>query len=241
MFIFDIFKSEARRLRTLSLVMAAGMLALLAGLWFVQIVSGKRMEGKLEVQSFRSPQVPAERGRILDRNGQALVENRPQYNVVLYLEELRSQFTNEYLTHVLKEYAREHPGTGTGRLPARVTTPLRVEANYRVVSNITYEVGTALQQPMTLDRGRFQHFYTDYTFMPLQILTNLNARQVAIYSEQLSGQTGLDLDRLPVVSYPHRRRRRICWGMWCGPGKTGSICRRVTRGRLELKRRLTTS
>ena len=68
MFVFDIFKSEARRLRTLSIVVAAGMLALLGGLWFVQIVSGKRMEGKLEVQSFRSPQVPAQRGRILDRD-----------------------------------------------------------------------------------------------------------------------------------------------------------------------------
>src|ERR1039458_10354692 len=135
MVMFNIFKSEARRLRTLSSVMAAGMLALLAGLWFVQIVSGKRMEGKLEVQSFRSPQVPAERGRILDRNGQALVENRPQYNVVLYLEELRSQFTNEYFSHVLKEYVREHPGTGAGKLPATVTNPLRLEADYRVVSN----------------------------------------------------------------------------------------------------------
>jgi penicillin-binding protein 2 len=204
MFIFDIFKSEARRLRTLSLVMAAGMLALLAGLWFVQIVSGKRMQGRLEVQSFRTPQVPAERGRILDRNGLALVENRPQYNAVLYLEELRSQFTNEYSSHVLKEYLREHPGTGAGRLPSRVTAPLRMEANYRVVSNITYQVGTALEQPVTLDRGRFQHFYTDYTFMPLQILTNLSPRQVAIFSEQLSGRTGLDLERQPVVSYPKK-------------------------------------
>jgi penicillin-binding protein 2 len=204
MFVFDIFKSEARRLRTLSIVVAAGMLALLGGLWFVQIVSGKRMEGKLEVQSFRSPQVPAQRGRILDRNGLALVENHPQYNAVLYLEELRSQFTNEYFSHVLKEYVREHPGSGAGRLPPRITLPLRLEANYRVVSNITYEVGTALEQPMTLNRERFWHFYTDYTFMPLQILTNLNARQVAIFSEKLSGLAGLDLERQPVVNYPHK-------------------------------------
>ena len=204
MFIFDIFKKEARRLRTLSLVMAAGMLALLAGLWFVQIVSAKRMEGRLEVQSFRKPQVPAERGRILDRNGLPLVENVPQYNVVLYLEDLRSQFTNEYFSHVLKEYVRDHPGAGTGRLPSRVTAPLHLEANYRVVSNLTSRVTAALQQPATLDRERFWHFYSNYTFMPLEIMTNLNAVQAAIFSEQLSNERGLDLERQPVVSYPHK-------------------------------------
>ena len=60
----------------------------------------------MENQSFRKPRVAAERGNIFDRNGQALVENRPQYNVVLYLEDLRSQFTNEYYSHVVREYLR---------------------------------------------------------------------------------------------------------------------------------------
>jgi len=202
MFIFDIFKREARRLRVVSLVMAGGMLALLAGLWFVQIVSGKQMQGRLEVQSFRKPPVPAERGRILDRNGQALVENRAQYNVVVYLEELRSQFTNEYYSHVLKEYAREHPGSG--RLPSRVTAPLRLEADYRVVSNISQRVAEVLRQPTTLTRERFGYFYTNYTFMPLAIATNLNATNVARFAESLYGERGLDLERQPVVNYPHR-------------------------------------
>ena len=37
------------------------------------------------------------RGRILDRNGVALAENRPTYNVSLYLEELRKPFDAVYL------------------------------------------------------------------------------------------------------------------------------------------------
>jgi penicillin-binding protein 2 len=204
MFIFDIFKREARRLRTVSAVMAAGILALLAGLWFVQIVSGKQMQGQLERQSFRKPRVPAVRGSIFDRNGLALVENRPQYNVVLYLEDLRSQFTNEYYSHVLKEYVRDHPGTSAGKLPAKVTNPLRLEADYRVVSNITYGVAAVLQQPVTLERERFWHFYTNYTFMPLQILTNLNSNNVAKFEEQLSNQPGLELEKQPVVSFAHK-------------------------------------
>ena len=203
MFIFDIFKREARRLRTVSAVMAAGMLALLAGLWFVQIVSGKQMQGRLERQSFRKPRVPAERGRILDRDGQALVKNQPQYNVVVYLEDLRSQFTNEF-SRAAKAYALEHRLPAGAKLPSKVAGPLRLEADYRVVSNLSYYVAAVLRQPMTLERERFWHFYSNYTFMPLQIMTNLNSNHVAVFAEQLSSLPGVDLERQPVVFYPYK-------------------------------------
>jgi penicillin-binding protein 2 len=203
MFIFDIFKPEARRLRTVSVVMAAGMLALLAGLWFVQIVSGKQMQGRLERQSFRRPQVPAERGNIFDRHTNALVENRPQYNVVVYLEDLRSQFASEY-SQMAKEYAREHGLPAAAKLPSKVADPLHLEADYRVVSNLSCRVAAVLQQPMTLDPKRFRAFLHESIFMPLQILADLNAKQVAVFSEQLSNEPGLDLERQPVVSYPHK-------------------------------------
>ena len=39
-----------------------------------------------------APRIPAVRGKILDRNGTALAENRPTYNVSLYLDELRKSF-----------------------------------------------------------------------------------------------------------------------------------------------------
>lgn len=203
MFIFDIFKREARRLRTLSGVMAGGLLLLLAGLWFVQIVSGKQMQGRLEKQSFRRPEVPAERGNIFDRNGQALVGNQPQYNAVVYLEDLRSQFAEEY-SQMAKDYAREHGLPPGAKLPSKVKEPLHLEADFRVVSNLSARVAAVLQQPMTLDPQRFRVFLHESIFMPLQIMTNLNARQVAIFSEQLSGQPGLDLQRQPVVWYPHK-------------------------------------
>jgi len=203
MFIFDIFKREARRLRTLSVAMAGGMLLLLAGLWFVQIVSGKQMQGLLERQSFRRPQVAAERGNIFDCNGLALVKNRAQYNVVVYLEDLRSQFANEY-SQMAKEYLQEHRLPPAAKLPAKTAAPLHLEADYRVVSNLSYRVAAVLQQPVTLDPERFRTFLHESIFMPLQILTDLNAKQVAVFSEQLSGQPGLDLERQPVVSYPYK-------------------------------------
>ena len=204
MFIFDIFKRDARRLRTISLVVAGGMLLLLAGLWFVQIVSGKQLEGDMRHQSFRMVQAPAVRGRILDRNGQVLAESQPHYNVVLYLEDLRGEFAGEYTNHVLREYLNQHPGALAAKLPQSIRNECHAEANYRVVSNISYAVAAKLGQPFALERKRFLRFSTDLTYVPFQILTNLDARQAAVFAEQLAGQPGLELDTQPVRFYPRK-------------------------------------
>jgi penicillin-binding protein 2 len=218
MFIFETFKRETPRLRALSVVMGAGFLVLLAGLWFVQIVSGKQMQGRMEYQSFRTNALPAVRGRILDRTGtNVLADNRPQYNVAICLEELRGQFEAEYTNHVLHDYTnqlaanyrREHPDVvklppGTLKLATSTRTTLKMEAKYNVVSNLTAQVATLLQQPVALDPARFRHFYTNYTYVPMQVFTNLNAAQIARFSEMLSTTPGLELETEPMRNYPHK-------------------------------------
>src|SRR6516165_9363705 len=69
---------------------------LLAGLWWVQVVSARDYQESLETQSFRTVRIPAVRGSILDCNHNVLAENRPTYNVSLYLEELRQPFDAAY-------------------------------------------------------------------------------------------------------------------------------------------------
>ena len=81
MLIFDQLKKDDPQLRLLAMMVLAGLLILLAGLWWVQVVSTRRYQQKLEVQSLRTVRIPAVRGRILDREGRPLAENRPQYNI----------------------------------------------------------------------------------------------------------------------------------------------------------------
>ena len=92
MLIFDQLRKHDPRLRLIALVFVGGFVVLGAGLWWVQIVSVKDFQAHLEMQSFRTVRMPAVRGKILDRNGTVLAENRPVYNVSLYLEELRKDF-----------------------------------------------------------------------------------------------------------------------------------------------------
>ena len=73
---------------------------LAGGLWYVQVVSSKKYEKYREVQSYRTVRIPAPRGLIYDRNSQVLVENEPKFNIVVYLDQLRKDFTKTY--HELK-------------------------------------------------------------------------------------------------------------------------------------------
>src|SRR5580692_310978 len=92
MLIFDQLKKDDSQLRLLAVAVLAGILVLLVGLWWVQVVSTRRYQEKLEIQSLRTVRIPAVRGRILDRDGRALAENKPQYNIDLYLEELSTNY-----------------------------------------------------------------------------------------------------------------------------------------------------
>src|SRR5262245_43577613 len=96
MLIFDQLKKNDPQLRFLAVVVGGSMLLLLAVLWWMQIVSARDYRANLETQSFRTVRTPAIRGKIYDRNYNVLAENKPTYNVSLYLEEIRDQFKSEY-------------------------------------------------------------------------------------------------------------------------------------------------
>jgi penicillin-binding protein 2 len=199
MLIFDQLKHDNRKLRAISMGVAAGLLILLAGLWWVQIVSAKRYEENLKNQSFRSVRVPALRGSILDRNGQRLAENRPRFDVNLYLEDLRPQFTAEY-PKVVRDYTNSNPGV---KIRSDVLAQINREARYRVVSNIVSQVSSTLQQPYILDPARFSKHYSERPYIPFPAMQNLTPRQVAIFAENFTGMRGVEMEMQPMRTYPN--------------------------------------
>ncbi len=96
MLVFDQLKKNDPQLRLLTAAILLGLCILIAGLWWVQIVSGQDYQQHLETQAFRTVRIPAVRGKILDRNGQTIAENAPNYSVSLYLDDLRDDFKKEY-------------------------------------------------------------------------------------------------------------------------------------------------
>ena len=82
-------RREWGRLQLVGAAMAAGFLALGAELWRKQVAHGAQYRDSLARQSIRRIRQPALRGRIYDRRGEPLADNRPSYDLALYLEELR--------------------------------------------------------------------------------------------------------------------------------------------------------
>jgi penicillin-binding protein 2 len=77
------------RLLLLWTVMVCFFSVLVVRLWNLQVSQGREYQRRLVKQSLRSVRLPGMRGRILDRNGVPLADNRPSYCVSLFLEELR--------------------------------------------------------------------------------------------------------------------------------------------------------
>ena len=77
------------RVRGLLLLMLSAFLFLGIVLWREQVLNAYVYETSLDRQSIRRVRLPATRGKIFDRTGVCLADNRPSYCLELYVEELR--------------------------------------------------------------------------------------------------------------------------------------------------------
>lgn len=69
--------------------MILAFLILTGALWRLQVAKVSQFESRIEIQSLRRVRLPGIRGKIYDRNGLCLADNRPTYSVALFLEDIR--------------------------------------------------------------------------------------------------------------------------------------------------------
>lgn len=84
----DSLKLFQKRIRWLSLFIISLFLILLLRLWHLQITNGEQYRKRSENNRIRLEEIPAYRGKILDRNGIVLVDNKPSYDLYLIPEEV---------------------------------------------------------------------------------------------------------------------------------------------------------
>lgn len=218
MLVFDQLKREDPALRLLSLVFLAGLTVLLGGLWWVQVVKAREYQSSLETQSLRSVRTPAPRGKLMDRTGVAIAENRPRYNISLYLEELRKPFDREYATNATaaRAYLRSLRAEKEKQLGRKLTkdeakpylltwdqrTEIRNRARYTVVSRFAEELSARLQVPVTIDPEKFKRHYFTSPYQPFPVLTDVPPLAMARFEEQFSGIPGVDLELQSLRVYP---------------------------------------
>ncbi|HWH67923.1 MAG TPA: penicillin-binding transpeptidase domain-containing protein, partial [Candidatus Sulfotelmatobacter sp.] len=186
------------------------------------IVSAREYQANLETQSFRTVRIPAVRGKILDRTGTVLAENRPTFNASLYLEELRKPFDTAYFQKVLNRRAEikrrveaeekrlnrklnklERRNTNFA-LPLNEKNSLRQQARYEVASNVVLQVSQRLQKPLALDAVQFERHYDTRLALPYPVLENLDNIDVARFEEQAISPMGIDLEVQSTRFYPYQ-------------------------------------
>ncbi len=202
MLIVDQLQKDDARLRGLAILTLLGMLILVGGLWRLQVMATQRYARSEEAQSVRLVRVPAVRGRILDRNGLALAENRPSYDVNLYLEELRPGFAFEYTNAVLPAARARQPGA---RLSYRERLRLQETARLNVYSNTVGVVAAGLGEPLAVNQDRFLRHYRQALALPLPVRDNLDPGGMALFFERCLGVPGVDLEVQAVRTYPYER------------------------------------
>jgi penicillin-binding protein 2 len=214
MLVFDQLKKNDLQLQLLALGLFVGFAILLTGLWWVQIVNASNYRARVETQSYRTVRVPAVRGRILDRTGVALAENRPSYNVSLYLEELSPQFRAEYrairpkqvVTNDLpfwKSWLGLSPVVTQYLRMSREQTDATIHAaRHRVVQRVADQVATVLQVPLPVNPTNFQRHYAIARAMPFKLAENLTPELVARFEERSINSLGVDLEIEFARQYP---------------------------------------
>ncbi|MCP5525533.1 MAG: hypothetical protein H7A47_01835 [Verrucomicrobiales bacterium] len=188
---FEHLRRGDARVRVVGYGILAAMLVLLGGLWYVQIAGSQEYRSRIRQQTFRSVRVPAVRGKIKDRAGVVLADNRPSYNLVLYIEELRPLFD--------AEYTRLRAGR---RLSPAEQSALRLNARYQVARRILDNLGRIIGTPIELGERELHRHHNQWPYRPLPLLENLSPEQVARFLEPAAVLPGVDLEVLPLRHYP---------------------------------------
>lgn len=80
-----------RRVLALAVITCVGFVALVGQLWYLQVLEGGRMQELSERNRIRIRPVAAPRGILFDRNGLALVDNRPAFTLSLIPREMEDR------------------------------------------------------------------------------------------------------------------------------------------------------
>jgi penicillin-binding protein 2 len=77
------------RLQVISYLALVIFVILIGRLWYLQVMNGAGYAERADANRIRNLPIPAERGKILDRNGRVLVASKTSYNIVLSRKDVR--------------------------------------------------------------------------------------------------------------------------------------------------------
>jgi penicillin-binding protein 2 len=182
------------RILFLGILLLAGMGAILARLWQVQVVHGKEYASRINTNSQVSVRLPAVRGEILDRNGIKLVENRASFEVDFYLPDMVRSYRESKGSVPMTTYrGRVH------NMPRDLKEADIVKIVSETVIPRLEELGVAKDY----NSNALQIHYRTNREVPYNYLQNLSFEEMALFSEKNLGLAGVNVTVKPVRWYTY--------------------------------------
>lgn len=175
---------------------AVALVVLVGGLGYRQLLRSDIYHEKEKVQSQRRILIPGPRGNLYDRDGRLLVGNRPRFAAVIYLDELRPEFRNEYIA-VRKAYR----SIGDEGLPN--VTQMSVLARHAVVSRYLEKINHALGREETVDAQDLDKHFLSQPQIPYTLIADLQPEEYARLLEQLPVASPLQVYTSSTRFYPY--------------------------------------
>jgi len=164
------------RLYLVYLVIGLCMLLLTGGLAYRQLIQEEAFEEAAERQNFRRILMPGPRGIIYDREQRVLVGNRPLFSAVVYLNELRREFREEYFT--LVRWNRER-----GLMPDRYA--LNTTARQNVVQRYMNRINTLLGIRIAVESSDIERHFSQSLLLPFPLVEDLAREDYARLVEHI--------------------------------------------------------
>jgi penicillin-binding protein 2 len=181
----------------------------------VQVVKSREYQNHRVAQATCTVRLPAVRGKILDREGRVLAENRSSYSLCIYFNDLGRAFDAEKRRiRPVKVTVTPPPFwkfwssttitvTNRVRLTSAQDDAVTWQARYNVVARNAAEISRLMGEPIEVDFKKFRRAYSEERALPFAILSDLNEARIARFQETYSGGLGAELVLQPVRQYPH--------------------------------------
>jgi penicillin-binding protein 2 len=197
------------RLGVLGLLICAALAVLLTRLWSLQITNSDAAVERSEAQTTTKARIAPARGAICDRNGIDLADNRPSFDIDLYLGDLERDYAKRNHSRVPRLKVASHVQTTSDGTVVRdkYGNPVMTKPYSEVdIAEIVQESIQPIQQTLGLNaplnvKEIRKHFREDAD-LPYHYMTDLDFATVAQFAERNFGISGIKIAQNPAREYP---------------------------------------
>src|SRR3984893_3571710 len=162
-------------------------------LWWVQIRLYSTYKSRIQGSSEVTVRIPSVRGEIRDRNGVALVTNRPSYEVDFYLPDLVTGYKKQFGQPPTLDYrARDSEGMLHDR---------KVEDIVQIVDKTIIPRLEELKVAEPYNSERLRTHYRNNTLVPFTYREDLDFATFSKFAEKDLGLPGVQVNVRPVRKY----------------------------------------